>query len=123
MKSILSITLLSALTLTSSALTINKPRQAPTSYAYTVTTVESTGVSTTFTPDANGIVSTAFSPSDADWLSSANIYNTADNVQCTLRDRWGNQVRAFGGPGQDVDGVELVKADGIQVYTMFCGPA
>lgn len=42
MKSILSLALISALSLTSSAATINKVREAPGTY--TVTTVESNGV-------------------------------------------------------------------------------
>jgi hypothetical protein len=119
MKSILSLALISALSLTSSAATINKVRQAP----YTVTTVESNGVTSTLTSDPNGIVSASFSPSDSDFLTSASISNPADNAQCTLKDQWGNQVRAFGGPNQDVDSVELVKADGIQVFSLFCAPA
>jgi hypothetical protein len=124
MKSILSLALISVLSLTSSAATINKVRQAPgTTYSYTVTTVESNGATNTLTSDPNGVVSASFTPSDYDFLTSATIYNPADNVQCTLRDQWGNQVRAFGGPGQDVDSVELVKADGIQVFSLFCAPA
>jgi hypothetical protein len=119
MKSILSLALISALSLTSSAATINKVRQAP----YTVTTVESNGATSTLTSDPNGIVSASFSPSDSDFLTSASISNPADNAQCTLKDQWGNQVRAFGGPNQDVDSVELVKADGIQVFSLFCAPA
>src|SRR5438105_5062363 len=84
MKSILSLALISALALTSSAATINKVRQArDTTYSYTVTTVESNGDTSTFTSDPNGIVSASFSPSDSDYLTSAGIYNPADNVQCT----------------------------------------
>jgi WD40 repeat protein len=123
MKSILSLTLISALSLTSSAAAINKVRQAPgTTYSYTVTTVESNGVTSTFTSDPNGIVSASFSPSNDDFLTSASIYNPANNAQCTLRDQWGNQVRAFGGPDQGVDSVELVEADGIQVFSLYCAP-
>jgi WD40 repeat protein len=123
MKSILSLTLISALSLTSSAATINKVRQAPgATYSYTVTTVESNGVTSTFTSDPNGIVSASFSPSNDDFLASASIYNPANNAQCTLRDQWGNQVRAFGGPDQGVDSVELVEADGIQVFSLYCAP-
>jgi len=123
MKSILSLTLISALSLTYSAATINKVRQAPgTTYSYTVTTVESNGVTSTFTSDPNGIVSASFSPSNDDFLTSASIYNPANNAQCTLRDQWGNQVRAFGDPDQGVDSVELVEADGIQVFSLYCAP-
>lgn len=120
MKSILSFALISALSLTSSAATINKVRQA---YNYTVTTVESNGVTSTLTSDSNGKVSASFSPSDSDFLISASIYNPANNAQCTLKDQWGDQVRAFGGPNQFVDSVELVKADGIQVFSLSCAPA
>ena len=122
MKSILSLALISALSLTSSAATINKVRQARGT-TYTVTTVESNGATTTVTSDLNGIVAASFYPSEDRFLTSASIYNPADNAQCTLRDRWGNQVRAFGGPSQDVDSVELVKADGIQVFSLYCAPA
>jgi len=124
MKSILSLALISALSLTSSAATINKVRQAPsTTYSYTVTIVESNGATSTLTSDSNGIVSASFAPSSNDFLASASINNPADNVQCTLSDQWGNQVRAFGGPNQFVDSVELVEADGIQVFSLFCAPA
>ncbi len=124
MKSIVSITLISALSLTTCALTINKPRQAPgTTYSYTVSTVESNGAQNSYPSDPNGIVSVSFQPTQYDFLTSAGISNPADNAQCTLRDQWGNQVRAFGGPNQDVDSVELVQADGIQVFSLFCAPA
>ena len=123
MKSILSLALVSALSLTSSAATINKVRQAPDiTYSYTVTIVESNGATSTLTSDPNGIVSASFSPSNDDFPTSASIYNPANDVQCTLRDQWGNQVRAFGGPNQDVDSVELVEPDGIQVFSLFCAP-
>lgn len=123
MKSVLSIALLSALSLTTSAATINKVRQAPATYSYTVSTVESNGAQNTYPSDANGIVSVWFQPSQSDFLSYASIDNPADNAQCTLKDQWGNQVRAFGGPNQDVDSVDLVQADGIQVYSLVCAPA
>jgi hypothetical protein len=120
MKSILSLALIFALSLTSSAATINKARGAP---SYTVTTVESNGATNTLTSDSNGNVSASFSPSDLDYLTSASINNPADNVQCVLNDQWGYQVRAFGGPNQAVDSVELVEADGIQVFSLTCAPA
>jgi len=124
MKSFFGLALISALSLTASAATINKVRQAPGyGYGYTVTTVESNGVTNTLTSDPNGIVSASFYPSNYDFLTSASIYNPANNVQCTLRDRFGNQVRAFGGPDQAVDSVQLVEADGIQVFSLFCAPA
>jgi hypothetical protein len=123
MKSFLSLALISALSLTSSAATINKVRQArDTTYSYTVTIVESNGVTSTLTSDPNGIVSASFSPSVSDFLTSASIDNPADNAQCTLKDQRGNQVRAFGGPNQGVDSVELVEADGIQVFSLYCAP-
>jgi hypothetical protein len=123
MKSTLGLALIFALSLTSSAATINKVRQAPSTYSYTVTTVESNGTTNTLTSDPNGIVSASFSPTSTDFLTSASIYNPANNAQCTLKDKWGNQIRAFGGPNQAVDSVELVEADGIQVFSLFCGPA
>lgn len=124
MKSVLSIALISALSLTTSALTINKPRQAPgATYSYTVSTVESNGAQNTYPSDPNGIVSVSFQPSQYDFLTYASIDNSADDAQCTLKDQWGYQVRAFGGPSQDVDSVELVQADGIQVFSLFCAPA
>jgi hypothetical protein len=121
MKSILSLALIFALT--SSATVIDDVRQARIkSYSYTVTTVESNGLSMTLTSPRSGIVNAYFSPSDRDYLTYAGIRNPDDNVQCTLKDRFGYQVRAFGGPNQDVDSVELVKADGIQVFSLSCVP-
>ena len=76
MKSILSLALIFALSLTSSAATINKVRQARGT-TYTVTTVESNGATTTMTSDLNGIVSASFYPSDDRFLTSASIYNRA----------------------------------------------
>ena len=124
MKSVLSIALISALSLSTSALTINKPRQAPSAtYSYTVSTTESNGAQNTYPSDPNGIVSVSFQPSQSDFLSYASIVNPADNAQCTLKDQWGSQIQAFGGPNQYVDSVELVQADGIRVLSLFCAPA
>src|ERR1700722_3651637 len=127
MKSILSLALIFALSLTSSAATINKVRGTTyngtvTAYSYTVTTIESDGTTSTLTPDPNGFVCTSFSPSTSDFLTSASINNPANNVQCTLTDKWNDQVRAFGGPNLGVDSVDLVEADGIQVVSLCCAP-
>jgi hypothetical protein len=119
----------SALVLLTSALSIASARtlitrQAPTTqglapYTLFVSTVNNPA-GTTLTSDPSGSVFTTFQ--SPDFLVTATIYNPADNVQCVARDQWGNQVRAFGGPLQDVDSITLVENDGKQVSTLSCTP-
>jgi hypothetical protein len=116
------IALLSA---TATAATINRARSPQTSSpsvpSYTVTFTSQLEGSQTLYSAADGTVSDTLAPGDV--LYSIAVNNPADNANCVVRDVWGNQIRAFGGPGQDVDSVTFVEADGKQVRYIACVPA
>ncbi|ETN37328.1 uncharacterized protein HMPREF1541_08319 [Cyphellophora europaea CBS 101466] len=71
--------------------------------------------------DASGTIDVSISGGDV--LISVAVVNPADNAACFVRDAQGNQIRAFGGPDQDVDSVQFVEADGKQARSIHCQPA
>jgi hypothetical protein len=128
MKGIFSVALLSALSLTASAVNINKARDYGSSSSvvpsYTVKTITSDG-NTQYTQSVNGIVYLTINPNIA-FLTHAEIdnENPPESATCTARDSMGNQVRAFGGPNfGDVDAVDFVPQDGKQIFSLICNPA
>jgi len=126
MKGIFSIAILSALTLSASAVQINKARQAPTPVpSYTVATDDNLGVRTGYASDANGNLDVTFDRT-LGFLVHAEIdfASPANSVTCVVKDQFGDQVRAFGGAQfGDVNSIDLVPADGEQVFSMICFPA
>lgn len=118
--------LLSTTTLTSAA-TIAKARRSPQDPSaavipsYTLTYTSVLAGTQTLPSDGNGDISVSLAEGDV--LNSVAVNNPADNADCVVRDAWGNQIRAFGGPGQDVDSVEFVFDDGKQARSIACSPA
>lgn len=118
--------LISALSLSASAVTINKARQSAPIPSYSVGIVTSDGATQALQSDANGQVFQAFYPTTGPYLTHAEIDNAnpPNSASCVTRDQWGNQVRGFGGPQfGNVNAVDFVEADGKQVYTISCFPA
>ena len=126
MKAVLSFALLSALALTTSAVSVNKVRRdAPPVPTYVIETITSDG-NVVNTPATNGVVYETFDPINGPFLTHAEIddENPAGTTTCVARDQWGNQVRAFGGPNfGGVEAVDFVPADGQQIFSLSCYPA
>ena len=129
MKAI-SIALLSAFSLTASAVQINKARDynsaaaMPSTPSFTVETVTSDG-NTQHNHSSNGKVDLSFNPSSGVFLTHAELQNEdpAESATCVARDSMGNQVRAFGGPSSgNVDAVDFMARVGQQIYSLSCGP-
>ena len=125
MRAVFSIAVLSAFSLTASAVQINKARQSPAVPSYTVVTVTSDG-NTQTTSSSDGDVYLTFNPPSGVFLTHAELDTEypAESANCVARDSMGNQVRAFGGPDfGDVDSVDFVPPDGEQIFSLSCFPA
>ena len=119
---------LALLSTTASAVSINRARAAEpqpastSSYpSYTLSYSSQYAGYQTLYSAADGTISTTLSPGDV--LISIAVNNPADNANCVVRDVWGNQIRAFGGPGQEVNSIDFVQNDGKQVRYIACVPA
>lgn len=130
-----------ALTLvsTATAATINKARQEQPSYPagdasspdYTPAPGSSEPSYTLYytsqlqgsqsSPSVDGNVYVSLQSGDV--LISVQVVNPADDAACFVRDAQGNQIRAFGGPDQDVDSIQFQYDDGKQARSINCQPA
>lgn len=118
---------LALLSTAASAATINRARAAspqqnsPSVPSYTVDYTSQYAGSQTLYSAADGTIAATLSPGDV--LISIAVNNPADNANCFVRDVWGNQLRALGGPGQYVDSVQFVESEGRQARYVNCVPA
>jgi hypothetical protein len=72
-----------------------------------------------FSSDANGNIDVVFQSGDV--VASVDLSeNSANTATCFAKDKWGNQVRNFGGQAQPVTHIDFNPQDGKQIATIDC---